>query len=167
MCKVRSTCKDWDFVYKGTDISVVRLLIEYFTPLTLGEEHQGDLLDEDVTEVWLKVKSEKIIKVRRTKGGAKRHRSDEKEVEMTFCLSRPDDCLSRPDDRDILLRHEINRGETTCTPCQKRGDGWWKSHRTAFGQGKRVVRDHEDVWDKCIGRTKNHFQVRWSTVVRA
>ncbi len=34
-------------------------------------------------------------------------------------------------------------------------------------QGKRVGRDHEDVWDKCIGRTKNHLQVRWSTVVRA
>jgi hypothetical protein len=30
------------------------------------------------------------------------------------------------------------------------------SGRTAFGQGKRVARDHEDVWDKRRGRKKNH-----------
>jgi hypothetical protein len=44
MRKVRSTCKDWDFVSKGTEISVGRVLIEYFTPVTLGEQHQGALL---------------------------------------------------------------------------------------------------------------------------
>jgi ribonuclease HI len=71
MSKARSTCKDWDFVSKGTKISVGRFLIEYFTPLTLGEKHQGALSDEDVTKVWLAAKSEAIIKVRRTKGGAK------------------------------------------------------------------------------------------------
>ena len=71
MSKDRSTCKDWDFVSKGTEISVGRFLIEYFTPLTLGEKHQGDLSDEDVTKVWLAAKSEAISKVRRTKGGAK------------------------------------------------------------------------------------------------
>ena len=36
---------------KVTELSG-RFLIEYFTPLTLGEEHQGALSDEDVTEVW-------------------------------------------------------------------------------------------------------------------
>ena len=54
---------------KDTEISVGRFLIEYFTPLTLGEQHQGTLSDEDVTEVWLTAKSEAIRKVIRTKGG--------------------------------------------------------------------------------------------------
>ncbi len=65
----------------------MKYLIEYFTPLTLGEEHQGDLSDEDVTEVWLTVKSEAIKKVRRTKDGEKGeevHCPDEKEMEKTF-----------------------------------------------------------------------------------
>ena len=72
---------------KGTEISVGRFLIEYFTPLTLGKQHQGALSDGDVTEVWLAVKSEAIRKVRRTKGGVKGaevHCPDEKEVETTF-----------------------------------------------------------------------------------
>jgi hypothetical protein len=47
MSKARSTCKDWDFVSKSTEISVGRFLIEYFTPVTLGEQHQGALSDED------------------------------------------------------------------------------------------------------------------------
>jgi hypothetical protein len=64
-----SSCKDWDFVSKGTEISVGRVWIEYYTPLTLGVQHQGTLSDEDVTEVWLTAKSEAISKVRRTKGG--------------------------------------------------------------------------------------------------
>jgi hypothetical protein len=58
-------------------------LIEYFTPLTLGEQHQGTLSDGDVTEVWLAAKSEAISKVRRTKGGtngAEAHCPDEKEL---------------------------------------------------------------------------------------
>jgi hypothetical protein len=84
MSKARSVCKDWDFVSKGTEISVGRFFIEYFTPLTLGEQHQDALSDEDVTEVWLAAKSEAISKVRRTQGGAKgaeAHSPDEKEVE--------------------------------------------------------------------------------------
>ena len=56
MYKARSVCKDWDFVSKGTELSVGRFLIEYFTTLTLGEQHQGALSDEDVTEVWLAAK---------------------------------------------------------------------------------------------------------------
>ena len=87
MSKTHSTYKDWDFVSKDTEISVGRFLIEYFTPLTLGEQHQGALSDEDVTEVWLAAKSEAVSKVRRTKGGVKgaeAHCPDEKEVEKTF-----------------------------------------------------------------------------------
>jgi hypothetical protein len=93
MSKARSACKDWDFVSKGMEIPVGRFLIEYFTPLTLGEQHQGALADKDVAEVWLAAKSEAISKVRRTKGGAKgaeAHCPDEKEMEKTFRLSRPD-----------------------------------------------------------------------------
>ncbi len=84
MSKTRSVCKDWDLLPKGTEISVGRFLIEYFTPLTLGEQHQGALSDEDVTEVWLTSKSEEISKVRRTQGGVKgaeTHSPDEKEGE--------------------------------------------------------------------------------------
>jgi hypothetical protein len=59
----------------------------YFTPLTQGEEHQGALSDEHLTELWLSAKSETIGKVRRTKVGAKgveSHSTDEKEEEKTF-----------------------------------------------------------------------------------
>jgi hypothetical protein len=66
-----------------------RVFIEYFTPLTLGEQHQGALSgsDEDVTEVWLTAKSEVNSKVGKTKCGAKgaeTHCPGEKEVEKTF-----------------------------------------------------------------------------------
>jgi hypothetical protein len=71
MRKARSVCKYWDFVSKGTEHSVGRFLIQHFTPLTLGQQHQGSLSDEDVTEVWLAAKSEAISKVRKMKGGAK------------------------------------------------------------------------------------------------
>ena len=69
MYKTRSVCQEWDFVSKGTDLSVGRFLVEYFTPLTLGEQHQGTLSDEDVTEVWAVEQSEVIRKVRKLKGG--------------------------------------------------------------------------------------------------
>ena len=65
MSKARSTCKDWDFVSKGTEISTGRFLIEYFTPLTLGEQHQGALSDEDVDGVLgLLVDSEIVLSTR-------------------------------------------------------------------------------------------------------
>ena len=51
MSKACSVYKDWDFVSRGTEMSVGRFLIEYFTPFTLGEQHQGAPSDEDVTEV--------------------------------------------------------------------------------------------------------------------
>jgi hypothetical protein len=38
MCKAHSVCKEWEFVSKGTELSVGRFLIEYFAPLTLGEQ---------------------------------------------------------------------------------------------------------------------------------
>ncbi len=115
MSKAHSLCKDWDFVSKGTETSVGRFLIEFFTPLTLGEQHQGALSDEDVAEVWLPAKSEDISKVRRTKGGTKgteAHCPDAKEVEKTFWLSRPDGWgINKKTNRIIML--EFKRASDT------------------------------------------------------
>ncbi len=54
MSKARSTCKDWDFVSKGTEISVGRFLIEYFTPVTAkgAEAHCPDVKKVEKT-FWL------------------------------------------------------------------------------------------------------------------
>ena len=35
MCKERSVYRDWEFVSKGTEISLGKFVSEYFTPLTL------------------------------------------------------------------------------------------------------------------------------------
>ena len=118
MSKARSTCKDWDFVSKGTEISVGRFLIEYFTPVTLGEQHQGALSDEDVAEVWLAAKSEAISKVRRTKGGAKgaeAHCPDVKEVEKTFWLSRPDGWVINKKTKRIIMLEFTRASDTAET----------------------------------------------------
>ncbi len=154
MSKAHSTCKDWDFVSKGTEISVGRFLIEYFTPLMLGDEHQGALSDEDVAEVWLVAKSEAISKVRRTKCGAKgaeAHCPDVKEVEKTFWISRSDDWVINKKTKHIIMfefKHASDTAETyhsdmksvaerQHTPIleglnalagdsEESGDGWWK-----------------------------------------
>jgi hypothetical protein len=185
MSKVRSTCKDWNFVSKGTEISVGRFLIEYFTPLTLGERHQGALSDEDMTKVWLEAKSEAISKVRRTKSGVKEaeaHCPDTKELEKTFWLHRPDGWVINKKTKRIIMsefKHVSDTEETYYSnmksiaerqhkpilegselPVRRTGMGGGSSTssgRTVFGQGKRVVRDHEEVWDKRRGRIKNHL----------
>ena len=159
---------------RDTEISVGRFLIEYFTPLTMGKEHQGTLSDEDVTEVWTEEKLEAIRKVRKMKNGVKGAEApnpDEKEVEKTFWLSRPDGWVVNKKTkriimlefkrigycRDILLRHESNNGETAHThlggsECLGGGTGmgggsFASGCRSTFRQGKRVARGHEDVWD--------------------
>ena len=66
---------------KGTEISVGRFLIEYFTPLTLGEQHQGAL-------------------------------SDEKEVEKTFWLNRPDGWVINKKTKRIIML-EFKRASDT------------------------------------------------------
>ncbi len=172
---------------KGTEISVGRVLIEYFTPLTLGE-NQGDLSDEDVTEVWLTVKSEAIRKVRRTNDGVKGSEApcpDEKEVETTFCLSRSDGWVINKKTKRITMLEFKRISDTTETyysdmksiadeatythlrgtehPDRGTGMGggsFTSGRRTSFGQRKRVVRGHEDVWDTHRGRKKNYLQTR-------
>ena len=65
---------------------------------------------------------------------------------------------------------KINSGEAACTHLRgserpgrgaRMGGGSFTSSRlTAFGQGKRGARGHEDVWDKRRGREKNNLQAR-------
>ena len=66
MSKGRSVSKDWEFVSKGTEISLGRFVSEYFTPLTL-DTNTGMISDEDTEEIWGAVKEVVIEKVRRNK----------------------------------------------------------------------------------------------------
>jgi hypothetical protein len=52
MSKARSVCRDWEFVSKGTEISLGKLVSEYFTPLTLDLQ-TGVVSTEDSGEVCL------------------------------------------------------------------------------------------------------------------
>ncbi len=90
--KARSVDKDWEFVSKGTEISMGRFVSEHFTPLTLDIK-TGVISDEDTEEIWETVKEVVIEKVRRNKNRASGGDSiliDEEEVEKSFWLSRPD-----------------------------------------------------------------------------
>jgi hypothetical protein len=53
--KTLSVRKDWEFVSKGTEISMGRFVSEYFTPLTL-DTNTGGISDEDTSEIWGVVK---------------------------------------------------------------------------------------------------------------
>ena len=59
-----------------------------------------------MTEVWSAAKSEEITKVRKLKGGAKGAEGpnpDEKEVEKTFWLSRPDGWVINKKTKRIIM----------------------------------------------------------------
>jgi hypothetical protein len=43
--------KDWEFVSKGTEISLGKFVSEYFTPLTL-DHRTGMVSTEDTDEIW-------------------------------------------------------------------------------------------------------------------
>ena len=49
MSKERSVNKDWEFVSKGTEISVGKFVPEFFTPLTLNLQ-TGVVSTEDIDE---------------------------------------------------------------------------------------------------------------------
>ena len=86
--KARTVCKGWDFVSRGTELSVGKFVSEYFTPLTTFEEQQiGIVSDEGTADVWVVAREEAICKVRKKKGratGTTASIPDEKGVERTF-----------------------------------------------------------------------------------
>ena len=92
MSNTRSVDKDWEFVSKGTEISLGRFVSEYFTPLTFDIK-TGVISVEDLVEIWETVKEAVMEKVRRNKGRSSGGDSipiDEEEVEKSFWISRPD-----------------------------------------------------------------------------
>ena len=86
MSKTRSVNKDWEFVSKGTEISVGRFVSEFFTPLTL-DSNTGVISDEDTSEIWGAAKEVVIEKARRNKNKTSGEDStmiDVREVERSF-----------------------------------------------------------------------------------
>ena len=69
MNKTHSVDKDWEFVWKGTEISLGRFVSEHFTSLTLDIK-TGVISDEDTEEIWETVKEVTTEKVRRNKNRA-------------------------------------------------------------------------------------------------
>jgi hypothetical protein len=57
MSKARSVCRDWEFVSKGTEISLGKFVSEYFTPLTL-DLLTGVVSTEDTDEIWKVTKAD-------------------------------------------------------------------------------------------------------------
>ena len=117
---------------------------------------------------------EAIRKVRKMKGGVKGAEApnpDEKEVEKTFWLSRPDGWVVNKKTKRIIML-EFKRASDTAetyysdmraiaakqhthlggSECLGGGTGmgggsFASGRRATFRQGKRVARGHEDVWD--------------------
>ena len=73
MSKAHSVSKDWEFVSKGTEISLGRFVSEFFTPLTL-DSNTGVISDEDTSEIWGATKEVTIEKARRNKNTGPRVR---------------------------------------------------------------------------------------------
>ena len=98
-------CRDWEFVSKGTEISLGKFVSEYFMSLTL-DLRTGVVSTEDTDEIWKSVKEEAMEKV---KGMANRRLRadlpmvDEAEVEKSFCLSRPDGWVINSKTKKIVL----------------------------------------------------------------
>ena len=86
MSKARSVNKDWEFVSKGTEISLGKFVPEYFTPLTLDLK-TGVVSTEDTGEIWEEAKEEVMDKVRGRATRPARADSpmtDEEEEEKSF-----------------------------------------------------------------------------------
>jgi hypothetical protein len=56
-------CRDWEFVSKGTEISLGKFVSEYFTPLTL-DSRSGVVSTEDTDEIWKASKEEAMEKAK-------------------------------------------------------------------------------------------------------
>ena len=105
MSKARSVNKDWEFVSKGTEISLGKFVSEYFTTLTLSSQ-MGVVSTEDTDEIWETAKEEAMKKA---EGKANRRARvdspmvDEAEVKRSFWLSRPDDWVINRKTKKIIL----------------------------------------------------------------
>ena len=105
MSKTHSVNKEWEFVSKGTEISLGKFVSEHLTSLTLDIK-TSVVSDEDTTEIWEVVKEEVIEKARRNKNrasGGNLLLIDEEEVEKSFCLRRPDDWTVNRKIKKIIL----------------------------------------------------------------
>ena len=105
MGKARSVCRDWEFVSKGTEISLGKFVSEYFTPLTLDLQ-TGVVSTEDTDEIWEAAKEEAMEKINGReirRAGADSPMVVEAEVEKSFCLSRPDGWVIKRKTKKIVL----------------------------------------------------------------
>ena len=66
MSKTHSVNKDWEFISKGTEISLGRFVSEFFTPFTFDSD-TGVISDEDTVEIWGAAMEVVIEKARRNK----------------------------------------------------------------------------------------------------
>jgi hypothetical protein len=105
MGKTRSVCRDWEFVSKGTKISLGKFVSEYFTPLTLDLQ-TGVVSTEDTDAIWETAKEEAMEKANgRTNRRARTDSPmiDEAEVQKSFWLSRPDGWVINRKTKKIIL----------------------------------------------------------------
>jgi hypothetical protein len=105
MSKARSVGRDWEFVLKGTEISLGKFVSEYVTPLTLDLQ-TGVTSTEDTDEIWEAVKEEAMEKANgRTDRRARADSPmiDEAEVEKSFWLSRQDGWVINRKTKKIVL----------------------------------------------------------------
>ena len=105
MGKARSVCRDWEFVSKGTEISLGKFVSEYFTPLTLDLQ-TGVISTEDTDEIWESEKEEAMEKINGReirRAGADLPMVVEAEVEKSFCLSRTDGWVINRKTKKIVL----------------------------------------------------------------
>ena len=151
MSKARSVCRDWEFVSKGTEISLGKFVSEFFTPLTLGLQ-TGVVSTEDTDEIWEAAREEAMEKIngreiRRV--GADSPVVVEAEVEKSFWLSRPDGwVINRKTKRIVLL--EFKR----TSDC---GESYYED---MWRVAERVAGSPEDLWDREGGWSKDHRETR-------
>jgi hypothetical protein len=105
MSKARSVCRDWEFVSKGTEISLGKFVSEYFTPLTL-DSRSGVVSTEDTDEIWKTAKEEAMEEVKGRANrlvGADSPMVEEAEVEKSFWLSRTDGWVINRKTKKIIM----------------------------------------------------------------
>ena len=66
MINTRSVDTDWEFISKGTEISLGRFVSEHFMPLTLDTK-TGVASDEDTTEIWETAKEDDMSKLTKSR----------------------------------------------------------------------------------------------------